>query len=98
MTEPRIYREEMNQLRTSQNQENTLKKKENNSSNNQKKNNCECPEILKPDCCFISGSCCCNCRDNNNYPSINGSNALISTIIFYFVFFLFLSFYSSRSF
>ena len=34
MTEPRIYREEMNQLKTSQNQENTLKIEENNSSNN----------------------------------------------------------------
>ena len=56
----------------------------NNNSNqivgNKEKSECQ-KFFFEPDCCFCSNSCCCNCRDSNNYPEINASNALFFTII-----------------
>ena len=41
----------------------------------------EYKEFFKPDCCFCSESCVCNCSDYNIYPEINAFNALLFTII-----------------
>ena len=74
------YREEVNNnINTENNKlENNKGKKK---INNKKEEYSECKEFFKPDCCFCSESCCCNCSDYTIYPEINAFNALIFTII-----------------